>query len=838
MAMAAARKTAERARRAAAKAAAQRPGATSAAGHPAGASNGAGRAGAAADPARAWDCLRVIERLDVGPVRCEPDRLVVPYAVTRQRRTETTELVYRYEEDVFDPGDPLAHDLARMMAAQVALNYGLFCDEIVFHGDYDAADRRFLERMLENTSREIAVNKLLQPTPFLVGPAANLPLVRPERWTHAALRFKAANPARAGAGPRWNVRPESVAVLSSGGKDSLLSFGLLRELGREVHPIFINESGKHWLTARNAYRHLLGQHPGTARVWTNSDRVFAWFLRQLPFIRPDFLSVRADVYPVRLWTVAVFLFGALPLLRKRGIGRLVIGDEYDTTRRVSYKGIPHYDGLFDQSRFFDREMSRYFEQKGWGVQQFSMLRPLSELLVQKILARRYPDLFVHQVSCHAAHVEGGRVHACGKCEKCRRIVGMLVALDVDPALCGYRPEQVEAGLRALARHGVHQETECAEHVAALLDQKGRLPEAERRLRPRSHPEVTQLRIDRERSPLDDIPLDLAERLLRIYLSHARGAVRRDGRSWVRTDVFVELDRLLPRRRPVAAGAAGGSESSGGHGAADAPPAGERARTPDRFVWGELSWPEAKEKLRGVDVALLPVGAIEQHGPHLPLDTDSYDADYLAKEVARRCKEPRPLVLPLLPYGVSYHHEDFAGTVSIGPDTLSRLVYEIGMNVARQGITKLLVVNGHGGNGPALHFAAQMVNRDAHIFTCVDTGETSDADIGSMAETPNDVHAGEIETSTTLATRPDLVRLDKARKLIPKFSTDYLDFTSKRSVTWYARTARISSSGVLGDPTKASREKGEKMWEVMVRNLVELVEHLKGMSLDEIYQTRY
>ncbi len=809
-----------------------------------------GTAKSVQDPARAWDCLHVLERLEVGPVRCEPRRLVVPYAVTRQGKTAATELVYRYEEDVFDAADPGAQDLARMMAAQVALNYGLFCDEMIFHGDYDAADRRFLEKMLENTSREIAVNKLLQPTPFLRGPAAALPLVRPERWTHAKLHCVAgagAKAARGAGGPAWPGRPASVAVLSSGGKDSLLSFGLLRELGQEVHPIFINESGNHWLTARNAYRHLLAQHPGTARVWTNSDRVFTWFLRQLPFIRPDFHSVRADVYPIRLWTVAVFLFGALPLLRKRGIGRLVIGDEYDTTRRATYKGIPHYDGLYDQSRFFDRELSRYFEQKGWGVQQFSLLRPLSELLVQKVLARRYPDLFAHQVSCHAAHIEGERVHPCGKCEKCRRIVSMLVALDVDPGLCGYRPEQVEASLRNFARHGVHQETECAEHVAALLEQKGRLPEEQRRMRPRSHPEVAQIRIDRERSPLDDIPLDLAENLLRIYTSHARGAVRREGRSWVRTDAFVELDHLMPRpRKPQAPALLPTTDDAttttgiptDGQVPQALDPHTDRQRAQERFVWGELTWPEAKERLRGVDVALLPVGAIEQHGPHLPLDTDSYDAEYLGKEVARRCKEPRPLVLPLLPYGVSYHHEDFAGTVSIGPDTLSRLVYEIGMNVARQGITKLVILNGHGGNGPALHFAAQMINRDAHIFTCVDTGETSDADIGSIAETPNDVHAGEIETSTTLATRPELVRLDKARKLIPKFSSDYLDFTSKRSVTWYARTARISSSGVLGDPTKASREKGEKMWEVMVRNLLELVEHLKGMSLDEIYQTRY
>src|SRR5690606_23815564 len=122
--------------------------------------------------------------------------------------------------------------------------------------------------------------------------------------------------------------------------------------------------------------------------------------------------------------------------------------------------------------------------------------------------------------------------------------------------------------------------------------------------------------------------------------------------------------------------------------------------------------------------------------------DAFDADYLCRAVAERCSEPQPLVLPLIPYGVSYHHDDFCGTISIGPETLSRLVYEVGMSVARHGVQKLIIVNGHGGNAPTLHFAAQLINRDAHIFTCVDSGETSDADVNQLAETKVDVHAGE------------------------------------------------------------------------------------------------
>ena len=207
-------------------------------------------------------------------------------------------------------------------------------------------------------------------------------------------------------------------------------------------------------------------------------------------------------------------------------------------------------------------------------------------------------------------------------------------------------------------------------------------------------------------------------------------------------------------------------------------------------------------------------------------------------MAAKCSNPKPLVLPLIPYGISYHHEDFIGTISVSNETLSRVVYEIGMGAVRNGITKLIIINGHGGNAPALKFAAQMINRDAHIFVCVDTGETSDADLVDLVETPNDVHAGEIETSIGLVIRPHLVKLDKAKKYVPKFSSRYLNFSTKRSVEWYARTAKISRNGVLGDPTKASKDKGEKIWAIMVKNLVELIEDLKRLTLDEIYEKRY
>jgi creatinine amidohydrolase/Fe(II)-dependent formamide hydrolase-like protein len=772
--------------------------------------------------------LKVFDRLEVGPLKLEPRRLIAPYRLIHKGKEDQTELIYTYEEDVFDSADPASGNLAAMLAAQVAMNYGLFCRTMVFHGQFDDKDRRFILDMMENTAREIYVKKFLEPNPFLLGAAAHLPVEKKKSYLTAAVEFPDSDSAKGKAPWRlWPTDKKKHCILSSGGKDSLLTFGLLNEIGAETHPVFINESGRHWFTALNAYRYFKQNVPHTARVWANSDRVFSWMLRHMPFIRQDFSNVRSDEYPIRLWTVAVFLFGTLPLVRKRGIGRVLIGDEYDTTIRSSYQGITNYGGLYDQSRYFDEALSRYYMQKGWAISQFSVLRPASEMLIQKILAERYPHLQEHQVSCHATHQDKERTLPCGKCEKCRRIVGMLSAIGSDPRRCGYNDQQIKSCLHDLETQGIHQEISGQEHMFSMLSQKGliHLPE-ERKKSAQEHPVILKLRFGQDKSPVDGIPVDLRKPIYRIMLKHADGAVRRQGRRWSDFNPLADPGISRPFAFELSAQKAQKTQQ----------PA--IAREKNVYLWAELTWPEAEKRFQEVDIALLPVGSIEQHGPHLPLDTDAFDADYLARRVAAACSNPKPLVLPLIPYGISYHHAGFPGTVSIGNDTLSRLVYDVGMSAAQNGIKKLVIINAHGGNSPALNYAAQMINRDARIFVCVDTGETSDVDVNKLVETPNDVHAGEIETSTSLAVRPHLVRMDKAGKKIPAFSSRYLDFSSKRAVSWYGRTKKISPTGVMGDPTKASAQKGKDIWEIMIAHLVAFVEDLKGLTLEEIHQKRY
>ena len=475
--------------------------------------------------------LVVFDALLVHQLEVEPRRVRAAYTLTFPDGSQSErELIYSYGAAYFDAKDARDVNLASMMVVQVALNYGLFCKKLIFDGLFDATDRRFLADMLENTSREILTNKIWIDNPFLLEAYRNIVPERKKDYTAATLEFRNT---KFGAlkleAEHAETLPDHFAILSSGGKDSLLAYGLVSEMG-VPHPVFVNEAGRHWFTAVNAHRYLADRDANTAKPWCNSDRLFNWMLQQMPFIRKDFAEVRADIYPIRLWTVAVFLFGVLPVARKRRAGNILIGNEYDTTVTGEREGIRHYNGLYDQSKYFDNALTRYYDRKGWNIHQYSMLRCLSELLILKILVKRYPELQRQQVSCHAAHELDGRMVPCGRCEKCRRIIGMLVALEEDPRRCGYTPEQIEMGLADLSKRSVKQIGSDAAHLYHLLLASGNLPDTEhvRRLA-KAYPRIMQLRFDRERSAMEDLPVAIRRPLMALLYPYSDGcALRRDG----------------------------------------------------------------------------------------------------------------------------------------------------------------------------------------------------------------------------------------------------------------------------------------------------------------------
>lgn len=491
--------------------------------------------------------LLVHKKLILSHLIVEKKRIKATYTLVKHDGSSyETELIYSYNQDYFEPKNPFHINLASMMASQVAINYGLFFEEIELNGLFDKTDERFVLDMFENTAREIYVNKFLFENEFLTEAFQHLEPTPVNKYLNARIIFN--NAGFEGfkiPNAKLETLEDHYTILSSGGKDSLLTYGLIKEIGTP-HPIFINESGRHWFTAINSFKKFSETEPNTAKPWCNSDRLFNFMVRHMPFIKPNFQNIRADIYPIRLWTVAVFVFGVLPIALKRKTKNILVGNEYDSTNRTVYNGITHYNATYDQSHYFDNALTRYYHQKGWNLNQYSILRPLSEMLILKTLVKRYPDLQKEQVSCHASHEKDGRILPCGKCEKCRRIIGMLKTLNEDPKRCGYTDEQIAKGLQALEQKSVKQLGSDAAHLYHLLVSKKLITETDfTRKNARSNESILSLRFDQLRSRIADLPKYIRKPLFNMLKEHANGTTILENRKWQSFNDFNDMLERTP-----------------------------------------------------------------------------------------------------------------------------------------------------------------------------------------------------------------------------------------------------------------------------------------------------
>jgi creatinine amidohydrolase len=252
----------------------------------------------------------------------------------------------------------------------------------------------------------------------------------------------------------------------------------------------------------------------------------------------------------------------------------------------------------------------------------------------------------------------------------------------------------------------------------------------------------------------------------------------------------------------------------------------------------LSWSEVAELDRDRAVAVLPAGAIEQHGPHLPLDTDTYLCTRVVEDAATRVRDGGPvLVAPAVAFGSSVHHMAFAGTLTLKAETFLAVVGDLCTSLAQHGFRRLLVVNGHGGNSALVREAVQqLANRTPVFAAAVDYWALAPEAVSEVRESPPGgmAHACEFETSLMLHLRPESVRRELVRREIPepRFALERLDLISSTSVTAGWRTHELSSSGVLGAPDLATAEKGERLFEACVDGLSRLIEELREAALPD------
>lgn len=249
--------------------------------------------------------------------------------------------------------------------------------------------------------------------------------------------------------------------------------------------------------------------------------------------------------------------------------------------------------------------------------------------------------------------------------------------------------------------------------------------------------------------------------------------------------------------------------------------GNALRKTGKFWFDELSMREAEESARAGKVVIIPVGSVEEHGDHLPLCTDSLQPEYVALEAAKRTE---CLVAPTLRYGVCNSTRNFPGTISIGFESLYRIARDIIEEFIRNGFTRMLVLSGHAGHShmAALRLAAQEVTwhhvkdsleKRPRIMVCSDYDFAYELRGKYFSE--KDGHAGTIETSRVMVIRSDLVK-KRGRKCLPNLPRFEL----------IADPERYFPSGVIGDPTAASEEKGRMINRYVISEVAKLVEELK------------
>lgn len=230
---------------------------------------------------------------------------------------------------------------------------------------------------------------------------------------------------------------------------------------------------------------------------------------------------------------------------------------------------------------------------------------------------------------------------------------------------------------------------------------------------------------------------------------------------------------------------------------------------------KASWRDAGEAITRGAWAVLPVGALEQHGYHLPLTVDTDLAAGVARGIADALDA---LLLPAIAYGDAWSSSSFLGTISLKPDTLRAIVLDIGRELKRMGVPVLVTLNGHFGNKEPIALAARQLRDEGLRVIHLDypgLEALAAAICDSAPAGPGFFHADEVETSMMLALRPDSVHLEKAVAEYPTFPAGF--------GIEPMQLGDFNQSGVFGDPCPSTADKGRRLIDGIVANCLERIE---------------
>lgn len=242
----------------------------------------------------------------------------------------------------------------------------------------------------------------------------------------------------------------------------------------------------------------------------------------------------------------------------------------------------------------------------------------------------------------------------------------------------------------------------------------------------------------------------------------------------------------------------------------------------RYVLWEMTWPELEAAAPEISLVVVPVGSTEQHGPNTTFGTDSIRAYEFSLRLAERLY-PEVLVAPVMPYGISPHHMGFPGTITISPETFIQVLYEVVESLSEHGFDRFLLINGHGGNRPALDLLVTRLRRELDVLAAwVSISELASDVVQAGKTAPVIGHACESETSQLLYLAPWAVRSD-ALSPGELLHQEYPHARWSGPIHVPYTFDEITANGALGDARAASVEFGERIIETALDRLAEFID---------------
>jgi len=256
-------------------------------------------------------------------------------------------------------------------------------------------------------------------------------------------------------------------------------------------------------------------------------------------------------------------------------------------------------------------------------------------------------------------------------------------------------------------------------------------------------------------------------------------------------------------------------------------------------WTDIHWPDIDATAAGRWIAVLPLAATEQHGPHLPLATDVMIADaYLAKVRELLPADLPATFLPVQPVGISTEHINFPGTLTLAPSIAIAQWMALGESVARTGVSKLVMITSHGGNSAAMSLVAQALRAHHGLFVVTTSWSRFGVPPGLFPdeELRHGIHGGAVETSIMLARFADQVRKENIadfRSASIDMATRYRWLSTQRPAPFAWQAQDLHPSGAVGDARLATAEKGEQLIEHGGRAFCELLTEVDNFDVKQL-----